>query len=363
MAWRGMSVALRPGRRALKWCACALAAVLLVPPAATLVVLRAYAAGSPGAGTHTRGRDALWMGHAWVDGRRDEDDLARLAQRVAGTGIRDLYVHAGPLEFDGTLRPARHRRARWLLQGVERELPGVRVQAWLGQLVSYGGAAPGRMPLDDPRARSAVVDSSRRMLRVGFDGVHLNLEPLRSGSRSYLRLLERLAPAVHRRGGVLSVATHQIDPVPGAHAAAGAVSADGRTKWWSHSYFAEVATRVDQVAVMSYDTWTPWESLYRGYVAQQTELALEHAPATTDVLMGLPFYHTDTPGREPDAETVPAAVRGVRLGLDRQDASRERFGVALYVDFAATPGDWRVYRSDWCTTRSARGIRRRPRTP
>lgn len=349
---------MRPGGRTLKWAALALAVLVVLPPVAAGATLRAFYAGDPVAGTHTRGRDAIWLGHAWVDGRKDERDLARLERRIAGTGIRDLYVHTGPLEFDGTLRPSLHPRAKWLLEAVAREMPGVRVQSWLGQLVVYDEDEPGGLPLPDAAARRAVVDSARRVLELGFDGVHLNLEPLRSGSGHYLRLLDRLRRVVHRHDGVLSVASHQIEPAPGMPALAGAVTADGRTKWWSRDYFADVARRVDQIAVMSYDTWMPLESLYGGYVAQQTELALENAPEDVEVLMGLPFYHTDTLGREPQAETVPAAIRGVRLGLSRADPGRERFGVALYVDFAARDADWRAYRSDWCTTRSARGMRR-----
>jgi hypothetical protein len=101
---------------------------------------------------------------------------------------------------------------------------------------------------------------------------------------------------------------------------------------------------------MSYDTMQPSQSLYGGYVAQQTSLALEVTPKRTDLLMGLPFYHENRFGHWAHAETVPAAVRGVRLGLSRTDAGRARFGVALYVDFAATEADWRAYRDGWAAT-------------
>ncbi|GAA0918625.1 hypothetical protein GCM10009549_36360 [Streptomyces thermoalcalitolerans] len=98
---------------------------------------------------------------------------------------------------------------------------------------------------------------------------------------------------------------------------------------------------------MSYDTMQQLESLYGGYVVQQTSLALEVTPPATDLLMGLPFFHDNRFGHRASAETVPAAVRGVRLGLSRTDPGRERSGVALYVDFAATEADWRAYRKDW----------------
>lgn len=352
MDWRGglgqlgrLGRRLRPGRRAVKWSLITVTAMLLVPTASAGIALRVSYSGDPADGTRTRDRDAIWLGHAWLDGRRDDTDLALLKRRVAGTGIRDLYVHAGPLEHDGTLRADRYPRARWLLRAVREELPGIRVQAWLGDNLVYDDGGGG-LRLSDPAARRAVVASARQILDVGFAGVHFDLEPLHSGNRDYLRLLDKLRPAVHRKGGLLSVAAHQIDPLPAAHTVLGTLT--GRPKWWSQEYFGEVARRVDQIAVMSYDTAMPVQSLYGGYVAQQTVLALEVAPPEVDLLMGLPFFHTDDLGHRASAETVPAAVRGVRLGLSREDADRRRFGVALYVDFAATAADWKSYRDDWC---------------
>ncbi len=73
---------------------------------------------------------------------------------------------------------------------------------------------------------------------------------------------------------------------------------------------------------MSYDTAMPMESLYGGYVAHQTRLALEATPRGTDLLMGLPAFHTDDIGHHESAETVAAAVRGARLGLNGEDARR-----------------------------------------
>ncbi len=74
-------------------------------------------AGDPEPGTRTRGRAAVWLGHAWVDGRNGDAELASLARRIRGTGIRDLYVHAGPLRHDGTLPAKRHPRAGGAAEG------------------------------------------------------------------------------------------------------------------------------------------------------------------------------------------------------------------------------------------------------
>ncbi|MFD4143398.1 MULTISPECIES: hypothetical protein [unclassified Streptomyces] len=332
--------------RRLRWprrIALALALVVLVPALGAAAALRVNYMGDLEDGTRTRGQDAIWLGHAWVDGRKKDADLDAFAEQIRGTGIKDLYVHAGPLEHDGTLPADRYPRARWLIDSVHRRIPGVRVQAWLGDVLATEG--PDGLRLEKPASRAAVVRSTRQILDAGFDGVHFDLEPLHSGDRDYLSLLDDLGELTRARKAPLSVAAHQIDPLPAAHSVNGALT--GSQKWWSQEFFGEVARRVDQIAVMSYDTWMPLEGLYGGYVAQQTSLALEVTPEDTDLLMGLPFFHEDDLGHHENAETVAAAVRGTRLGLGRTDRDRKRFGVALYVDFAAEEADWAAYRAGW----------------
>lgn len=310
----------------------ALALVLLL--SAYPVSLRLQYVGEPATDARTRNHDALWLGHAWVDGRKSQADVTALAEQLDGTGIRDLYVHAGPLEHDGSLPLAKvSPKARWFTEAMRAAAPAVRVQAWLGDVVQPG-KDPG-MDLDDPAVRTRVVASSKAVLDQGFQGIHYDFEPVKSGSKGFLAVLD----ATRELGVPLSVAAAQIDPLWQLHQ----IPID---KWWSQEYFGEVARRVDQIAVMSYDTAMPLESLYGGYVAKETKLALEVTPASTDLLMGLPAYWESNPSHWGHAETVEAAVRGARLGLGT--SHRQNFGLALYVDFAATPAHWVAYRDGWC---------------
>ncbi len=311
--------------------------------------LAAEGSGTPGPGAATRDRDALWLGHAWVDGRRTPADAGRLAAGLRDTGIHDLYLHVGPLDDRGNLDPALRPRAVPLVRAIKGALPDARVLAWVGGVVSRGG-----MDLDRPSVRAGVQDAAVQVLEDGFDGVHYDLEPVRSGNAAFLALLDATWPEVARRGGVLSIAAGQVEPLPGPALVAGAVRAGPGL--WSQAYLGAVARRVDQVVVMAYDTALPLASLYSGYVARQTRLALSAVPADTDLLIGLPAFHDENTGHHAQAETVPAAVNGVRLGLSA-DPGRERFGVALYVDFAATEADWRGYRDGWVR---AAGGRSRP---
>ncbi|HEY3508544.1 MAG TPA: hypothetical protein VGL36_05270 [Kribbella sp.] len=309
--------------------------LLVVAPLGTYAIsLRVQYAGDPSADARTRGQDALWLGHAWVDGRKTAADVTTLADHLKDTGIHDLYVHTGPLEHDGSLPLAKvSPKARWFVDAMHAAVPGIRVQAWLGDVVRPG-KNPG-MNLDDPVVRRQVVASAEAVLQQGFQGIHYDFEPVRSGSKGYLAVLDE----TRALGTTLSVAAAQIDPLWYLHA----IPID---KWWSQDYFRQVAERVNQIAVMTYDTAMPLESLYGGYVAKQTELALEVAPTATDVLIGLPAYWENNPAHWGHAETVSAAVRGARLGLGTSD--RKNFGLALYVDFAATDADWTAYRNGWC---------------
>ncbi|WP_443333993.1 hypothetical protein [Streptomyces sp. MNU103] len=320
-----------------------LALVLIVPLAAVETALRVNYMGDPADGTHTRNRDAMWLGHAWVDGRKKDADVTALAGRLRDTGVRDLYVHTGPLEHDGTLPTSVYPRARWFIDAVHRELPGVRVQAFLGDVLANGG--PEGLELSDAATRAEVVRSAGQVLDTGYEGVHMDLEPLHSDDEHYLDLLDDLRKLTKDRDAQLSVAAHQIDPLPHLHSVAGLVA--DHPKWWSQEFFGQVARRVDQIAVMSYDTARLFESTYGGYVAQQTSLALEVTPPTTHLLMGLPFYYENNPSHWGHAETVAAAVRGARLGLSRTDPDRELFGLAPYIDFAATETNWKEFEDGW----------------
>ncbi|MFB9903161.1 hypothetical protein [Allokutzneria oryzae] len=85
------------------------------------------------------------------------------------------------------------------------------------------------------------------------------------------------------------------------------------------------------------------EAVYTGYLRAQTRLALQVVPPEVDVLMGVPAYREGS--MHTDAETVAAAVKGIRLGVT--SAPGRRVGAAVYVDFAATPRDWEQYMACW----------------
>ncbi|MEO3868342.1 hypothetical protein ABGB18_05875 [Nonomuraea sp. B12E4] len=320
-------------RRGLRLVALALAIVVALV-GLLAATLRLQFTGAPAAWAKSTGNDALWLGHAWVDGRRTEQDVERLAVRLRTTGIKDVFVHSGPFEYDGRLDPAKYPNARNFVKWMHQHLPTIRISAWLGQTVKNG------LDLDDPTSRENVLAGVAAIMKQGYDGIHYNFEPIGDGDTDFLDLLRR----TRQHTSLLSTSTPQIEPYPGMRLAARAVLS--HDKYWSGDYFRQVVDRVDQVAVMTYDSFTPLPSLYGGYVVRQAELALDLVPDGKSLFVGAPAYHDHGSAWGDYAESVAMAAEGARLALS-DHGRRERFGLALYVDFAATEEDWREYMTRW----------------
>jgi len=288
------------------------------------------------------GGDGLWLGHAWVDGRETSADLNALVIRVRHDGIRDLFVHDGPLSANGSLDPSLDPRARWLVATLHARLPGVRVQAWLGDLVG-----PGNLDLDSPATRSRILQSVNQALADGFDGIHFDMEPVPSGDQGYLDLLAATHQVTRERHKVLSIAADLVEPLSGLNIPASLIA--GQAHYWAAGYLKALAGNVDEVALMTYNTAMPSGTTYSGFVQLETGIALRAIPPGVHLIIGLPAYPSAWPGHS-SAETVANAIRGVRLALGTSRQSRN-VGVAMYADFTATPADWAAYQADWAQVR------------
>jgi hypothetical protein len=203
-------------RRVVRWTAAALGALVLV--AAVIVFapfgyLVAIGSGQPSATIAARGGDGLWIGHMWVDGREDEVNVAELAATVEADGIKDVFVHDGPLNDDGTLPVQLDPKAAWFVATFHKLAPGVRVQAWLGQEI---GTGPGVLNLADKATQARIVASVNYALDVqGFDGVHFDLEPVPSGNWGYVQLLEQVHSVTSRQHKYLSTRLTRSSRRPG----------------------------------------------------------------------------------------------------------------------------------------------------
>jgi hypothetical protein len=289
----------------------------------------------------SQGCNAIWVRHCWLDQPHAATEYRALARKLAAMRISDAYVHAGPLNADGTVSPRRIRYAKDLLDGMKKISPGLRIQAWLGQ-VECGGGGP--LKLSSAAVRKGIVRTCERLLELGFDGIHVDIEPIWSGNRDFIRLLRQIHTLTRSRHAVLSVAAYKPERVRGIGWAAGVIARN--PGYWTREYFLEVAGEVDQVAVMCYDTATPLPSLYGRSIAWMVRWSVGHG--VDNLIVGVPTYDNRTASHYPYVENITNALRGVKRGvaaLDEED--RKHVGVGIFAEWTTSGSEWETYRSMW----------------
>jgi hypothetical protein len=286
-------------------------------------------------------RNAVWLEHRWLERPHPEAEMEALFSRLRSRGIGYAYPHLIPFDAAGRLPPHDREQMRAFLATGRRVAPELRVLPWIGGLrKGWRRQRPGTVERADLAQRQRLVAEARGLVDEGFDGVHLNVEPVDDGNDEFLALLRALRTAVGP-GHVLSIAA--IRPAPmGLPRAPNFV--------WSPGYYARVAAIVDQIVIMAYDTALPTPASYRRYVrwaARSVAGALDASGSDARVLMGVPTYEPYGFMHRSGVETPENALLGVVAGLRGLGAGGTFEGVALYAEWTTDAAEWSAYERYW----------------
>lgn len=302
-------------------------------------------------GSHfNQGRNAVWLEHAWAGSAHPSDAYDRLAARLAHEQIRYVFAHVGPLDSNGTIPPRLTTNAAVLVTALKTRLPSVRVLAWMGQLERASGAAPElSVDLTDSDVRHAIAQTAAEFAGpLGFDGVHYDIEPMINNNRHFLDLLDETRNALPP-GKLLSISAPMW--APNAHATEWLRNTVGHgAGLWTSYYYADVASHVDQLVVMGYNTALPVGPLYYVDIKQQTQHILEAARSARhppEVLIGLPTYHENGFWFHDAAENLSNGIPGIVAGLNSDRDARPFAGVAIYRFAVTSDADWSDYDRLW----------------
>lgn len=316
-------------------------ALLLVIGGAGLVYFAYVPAGDADPHPFNHDRNAVWLEHRWLERPHSEEEMVELLEMLQRRGIAYAYPHLIPFDEKGTLSPHDREQMRAFLALSREVAPDLRILPWVGGLrVGYKRQRRGTVSLPDLTQRQRMVAEVRGLIDEGFDGIHLNIEPINNGNVEYLALLRALKTAVGP-GRVLSLAAIRPGPI-GIPVAPNFV--------WSPDYYARVASVADQIVIMAYDTAIPTPPLYRRYLAWATASvagALVASGSDARVLMGVPTYEDFGLFHRRDVETLDNALLGVVEGLRGLGAGGTFEGVALYAEWTTDPEDWEAYERVW----------------
>lgn len=287
---------------------------------------------------------AVWMEHAWVDPGRSEKEVLSMTKRLQSLGITDAFVHSGPLEANGSLSSAKYAETQDLLRQMHGVYPDIRVQAWIGQVTTTWG---GPLDLTAESVRDNIVRSARDLLEEGFDGIHLNLEPVLDGDMDFLDLLQDLRLLTEEYKATLSLASDDVEPFLGAGFLVRSCCRE--VTFWKPAYLAKVFGFVDQVAVMTYDSSLQEDIFYSWYVSLVTERLSEITPEGKTLFIGLPSFETGNAEFNTEVENITSGLKGVVAGLAKVTdlEAVSRLGVAIYAYWETSEEEWQVYREYW----------------
>jgi hypothetical protein len=286
-------------------------------------------------------RNAVWLEHRWLERAHSEAEMEALFTKLRQRGIGYAYPHLIPFDASGQLPPHDREQLRAFLACARRVAPELKLLPWIGGLrTGYKRQRPGTIELADLTQRQRIVAEARGLVDEGFDGVHVNVEPVDDGNDEFLALLRALRTAVGDKH-LLSLAATRPAPL-GLPRAPNFV--------WSPDYYGRVAATTDQIVIMAYDTALPTPSLYRRYVrwaARSVAGALDASGSDARVLMGIPTYEPFGFMHRRGVETPENALVGVVAGLRGLGAGGTFEGIALYAEWTTDEAEWRAYERYW----------------
>lgn len=287
---------------------------------------------------------AVWMDHGWVEKNKTDGDIQELGKQLKDHGFTDAFFHVGPLEGDGSLPPARYAEAKKFLRILKKSYPELHAQAWIGQITTQW---KGPLDLAQQTTKDHILTVSKALLEVGFDGIHLDIEPILDEDEEFLKLLSMLHDELRPRKKLLSVASDDVEPFLGGGFLVR--SCCGEVTFWKPAYLAKVFGYVDQVAVMTYDSSLKDSLLYSWYVSLMTERLATLVPKGKTIFVGIPTFETGNPSFDPTVENITTGLRGVINGLGKVPAERLQgtLGVALYAYWETSAKEWETYGTYW----------------
>ncbi len=314
--------------KSLKRIGIALAVVLGIPAAA-------YFVWSPGdsAVKLNLPNNAIWLGHGWlgdnswfernrrdVNAFRSESAICKLMKNLRDNRIKTVYPHLCPAQFQGDIAPYDDEQVGRFLDHAAQY--GIAVIPWVGGVLGESAR------IDSVRWRKNFAASVEKLLtgHPSLAGIQVNIEPLPSGNRDFIRLLEELRPVL--KGRVLSVAAYppptKWHPFPNVH--------------WELNYLNEVSRHADQMAVMMYDTAIKMEKFYILLMKQWCRELAENVKC--ELLFGVPAYEdADSGYHHPSVENLSSAISGISA------AKVKAHGIAIYCEWEMTPDKWQTWQN------------------
>jgi hypothetical protein len=257
----------------------------------------------------------IYLDNDWIATNKDELKISALHEKLASAGVLYIYVQIKNMKSPDV----ETQTARLMMQTKARN-PALRIVAFLGRRVCSGLKNVACLELTSEKDTHRLQLQVEQLWQLGYDGVQLDLEPVTSGDKAFLALLDGILSR-QPAGKLLSVAGYMLEPTRAILNRVRITPRNGATPfYWSHDYYREVLSRVDSVVMMNYDTGIQSSSEYEQWTIYQIVELLRIRSSVGDKLihLGIPAYKYGRRGLfNAQAESAIVALDAARKVLGR----------------------------------------------
>lgn len=284
-------------------------------------------------------QNAAWVSVDWTSKPVDENAVRQLAESAESRNLKYLFPYVSYLKSDGLFSPS-YEYANEFVSTFRKSNKNTRLLAWVG--LPLANKLPigvqGWLDLSNQDTREQIVQFiADRIEQSGFDGVQINAETVENNNTYFLDLLDEVRQNIGKDKVISVAGSHwypdYINILP--------VISNVR---WTGSYYQEVGQRVEQIATMTYDSYTFHPALYRLWIREQVKgigSSLENADV--ELLIGISVSQEPTRSHEPVVESLANGLAGVCAGSKNQKTIQ---GIAIYADWEFSQSDWQVWQ-EW----------------
>ena len=283
-------------------------------------------------------QNAAWISVDWTSNPVDENAVRQLSESAKSRKLKYFFPYVSYLKVDGSFSPS-DKYAYEFVSTFRQFNKNTKVLAWIGVPLANNRpiGVQGWVDLSDQDSREQIVQYIANLMKQSdFDGVHINVETVQNNDPYFLNLLDEVSRKIGK-DKIISIAGRHwypdyINILP--------VLSDFR---WTSVYYREVGQRVDQIATMTYDSYTFHPALYRLWMREQIKgISSSLESSQVELLIGVSVSQERTLSHWPAIESLANGIAGICAGLTNQKTIQ---GIAVYADWEFSQSDRQVWQS------------------
>ena len=283
-------------------------------------------------------QNAAWVSVDWTSKSVDEIAVRQLAESAKSRNLKYLFPYVSYLKSDGSFNPS-YKYAKEFVSTFRKFNTDSKILAWIGLPLANNRliGVQGWVDLTDHDTRKQIVQFIVNLVEQDdFDGVHINAETVQNNNPYFLNLLDEVRENIGKDKIISVAGSHwypdYINILP--------IINDFR---WTSSYYREVGQRVEQIATMTYDSYTFHPALYRLWMREQVKgISSSLENSHVELFIGISVSQEQTRSHQPDVESLKNGLAGLCAGLTKSNTIQ---GLAIYADWEFSQLDWQFWQT------------------